>query len=129
MALYDYRRTDSFRPFPTTFGPFTLLRIVCRGITRHRPFERVIICACIITSTSLPSPERESHSHTTRDPPLAASFERISIPRTHRATILNIPKRKKNVRVVSLYLNIRSTRPRSLMQSSSNYKIKFVKNN
>lgn len=73
------------------------------GSLEHRSFGRVIICACIVASTSLPAPERESHSHTTRDDPpsssshLAALFERISILYTHHAIciILYIRSREK----------------------------------
>lgn len=62
---------------PSGRSPCSALFIA--GSLEHHSFEQVIICACIIASTSLPSLERESLSHTTRAtpfPPLFGSFVR-----------------------------------------------------
>lgn len=96
---------------PSGRSPYSALFVA--GSLEHRPFERVIICACIIASTSLPSPV--NHIRTLRaTPPLAALFERVSILRTHHATTLYVPKKREKKNDVSAfssqYLNIKSTR-------------------
>ena len=79
--IYDYRRTSGHSQRPSGHSPCSAL-FVARSL-EHRSFERChYMRACITASTSLPSPERESHSTLL----LVDLFERISIIlHTHHA--------------------------------------------
>jgi len=100
--------SDNFRPFSTAFGPFTLLRIVRRGITRTsfvRASHYMRVHRSVVESSLVRTWITFAH-HARRPPPLGsfvrACFNTPYASREMHDTVYTRVKKKKNVRASSL---------------------------